>query len=32
MTSFIAAGGLGRSVSLIPANPAALSVTTTAFM
>ena len=32
MTSFIAAGGSDRSVSLIPANPAAWSVTTIAFM
>src|SRR5213078_1288231 len=32
MTSFIAAGGSGRSVSVIPAVPAASSVTTIAFM
>src|SRR5215468_1386130 len=32
MTSFIAAGGLGRSTSFIPAVPAAWSVTTIAFM
>src|SRR3954451_23488879 len=32
MTSFIAAGGSGRSTSLIPAVPAASSVTTMAFM
>jgi hypothetical protein len=32
MTSFIAAGGSGRSTSLIPAVPAACSVTTIAFM
>src|SRR3954471_1924046 len=32
MTSFIAAGGSGRSTSVIPAVPAAWSVTTTAFM
>jgi hypothetical protein len=32
MTSFIAAGGSGRSTSLIPAVPAAWSVTTIAFM
>src|SRR5215470_6345675 len=32
MTSFIAAGGSGRSASFIPAVPAALSVTTIAFM
>ncbi|HET8536725.1 MAG TPA: hypothetical protein VFL73_06040, partial [Solirubrobacteraceae bacterium] len=32
MTSFIAAGGSGRSTSAIPAVPAALSVTTIAFM
>src|SRR4051794_39748718 len=32
MTSFIAAGGSGRSTSLIPAVPAASSVTTIAFM
>src|SRR6266576_4517419 len=32
MTSFIAAGGSGRSTSFIPAVPAAWSVTTIAFM
>src|ERR1700746_3962789 len=32
MTSFIAAGGSGRSISVIPAVPAAWSVTTIAFM
>src|SRR6266704_1087699 len=32
MTSFIAAGGSGRSTSVIPAVPAAWSVTTIAFM
>jgi hypothetical protein len=32
MTSFIAADGSGRSASFIPALPAALSVTTIAFM
>src|SRR6516225_6135423 len=32
MTSFIAAGGSGRSASFIPAVPAAWSVTTIAFM
>src|SRR5216684_6149035 len=32
MTSFIAAGGSGRSTSVIPAVPAASSVTTIAFM
>src|SRR5262249_34321112 len=32
MTSFIAAGGSGRSTSVIPAAPAAWSVTTIAFM
>src|SRR3954471_13807286 len=32
MTSFIAAGGSGRSTSVIPAIPAASSVTTIAFM
>src|SRR4051794_24432846 len=32
MTSFIAAGGSGRSISVIPAVPAASSVTTIAFM
>ena len=32
MTSFIAAGGAGRSTSFIPAVPAAWSVTTIAFM
>src|SRR5690349_14801421 len=32
MTSFIAAGGSGRSASVIPAVPAALSVTTIAFI
>src|SRR5262245_38945249 len=32
MTSFIAAGGLGRSTTFIPAVPAAWSVTTIAFM
>src|SRR6266516_951896 len=32
MTSFIAAGGSGRSTSLIPAVPAAWSVTTIAFL
>jgi hypothetical protein len=32
MTSFIAAGGSGRSTTFIPAVPAAWSVTTTAFM
>src|SRR6186997_427676 len=32
MTSLIAAGGLGRSVSVIPAVPAVWSVTTIAFM
>jgi hypothetical protein len=32
MTSFIAASGSGRSASFIPANPAAWSVTTIAFM
>src|SRR5947209_6420133 len=32
MTSFIAAGGSGRSTSLIPASPAAWSVTTIAFI
>src|SRR3954447_20124260 len=32
MTSFIAAGGSGRSTRLIPAAPAASSVTTIAFM
>src|SRR5436190_13661624 len=32
MTSFIAAGGSGRSASVIPAVPAASSVTTIAFM
>src|SRR6266550_7342572 len=32
MTSFIAAGGLGRSTSFIPAVPSAWSVTTIAFM
>src|SRR5690349_19534666 len=32
MTSFIAAGGSGRSVSFIPAFPAARSVTTIAFI
>jgi hypothetical protein len=32
MTSFIAAGGSGRSVSFIPANPAVRSVTTIAFI
>src|SRR4051794_39689347 len=32
MTSFIAAGGSGRSTSVIPAVPAAWSVTTIAFI
>src|ERR1700756_534659 len=32
MTSFIAAGGSGRSTSVIPAVPAASSVTTIAFI
>src|SRR3954454_8202236 len=32
MTSLIAAGGSGRSTSVIPANPAASSVTTIAFI
>src|SRR3954471_19516847 len=32
MTSLIAAGGSGRSTSVIPAVPAARSVTTTAFI
>src|SRR5437667_12819735 len=32
MTSFIAAGGSGRSTSVIPAVPSASSVTTIAFM
>jgi hypothetical protein len=32
MTSFIAAGGAGRSTSFIPAVPATSSVTTIAFM
>src|SRR6185437_5013426 len=32
MTSFIAAGGSGRSASIIPAVPAAWSVTTIAFI
>src|SRR5689334_3833673 len=32
MTSFIAAGGSGRSASFIPAVPAACSVTTIAFI
>ena len=32
MTSFIAAGGSGRSASVIPAVPAAWSVTTIAFI
>jgi hypothetical protein len=32
MTSFIAVGGSGRSTSVIPAVPAALSVTTIAFI
>src|ERR671933_526998 len=32
MTSFIAAGGSGRSASVIPAVPAASSVTTIAFI
>jgi hypothetical protein len=32
MTSFIAAGGAGRSTSVIPAVPAASSVTTIAFI
>jgi hypothetical protein len=32
MTSFIAAGGSGRSISVIPAVAAAWSVTTIAFM
>src|SRR3954465_8190732 len=32
MTSFIAAGGSGRSTSVIPAVPAASSVTTIAFL
>jgi hypothetical protein len=32
MTSFIAAGGSGRSTSFIPAGPAAWSVTTIAFI
>src|SRR3954453_12094386 len=32
MTSFIAAGGSGRSISFIPAVPAASSVTTIAFI
>jgi hypothetical protein len=32
MTSLIAAGGSGRSTSVIPAVPAAWSVTTIAFM
>src|ERR1700756_3146468 len=32
MTSFIAAGGSGRSTTVIPAVPAASSVTTIAFM
>src|SRR5262245_25520256 len=32
MTSLIAAGGSGRSASFIPANPAAWSVTTIAFI
>jgi hypothetical protein len=32
MTSFIAAGGSGRSISVIPPVPAAWSVTTIAFM
>jgi hypothetical protein len=32
MTSFIAAGGSGRSTSVIPAAPAASSVTTIAFI
>src|SRR5881394_163144 len=32
MTSFIAAGGSGRSASVIPASPAASSVTTIAFI
>jgi hypothetical protein len=32
MTSFIAAGGSGRSSSVIPAVPAASSVTTIAFI
>jgi hypothetical protein len=32
MTSLIAAGGSGRSTSVIPAGPAAWSVSTIAFM